>query len=89
MKYNVLYSKKSQKQLSKFDKQISKKISNWISLNLVDCTDPRAHGKELGGDMRGLWRYRVGDYRIVADIQDDKVIILIVDIDHRRNIYRK
>ena len=54
---------------------------------LIDAENPRVKGKALTGDLKGLWRYRVGDYRILADIQDDKIVILILDIGHRSKIY--
>ena len=59
-------------------------ISGSSSLN---TENPRIKGKALTSDLKGLWRYRVGDYRILADIQDDKIVILILDIGHRSKIY--
>ncbi|MBQ9887249.1 MAG: type II toxin-antitoxin system RelE/ParE family toxin [Lachnospiraceae bacterium] len=62
-------------------------IKAWIEKNLVGTSDPRAHGKGLTSNRSGQWRYRVGDYRILADIQDDTLIILVIDIGHRSKIY--
>ena len=53
----------------------------------MNTENPRIKGKPLTGDLKGLWRYRVGDYRILAEIQDDKIVILILDIGHRSKIY--
>ena len=75
------------KQLQKTDKHIRKLIYAWIDKNLQNCEDPRQHGKGLSANRSGQWRYRVGDYRLIADIQDEKVMILILEIGHRRNIY--
>ena len=59
----------------------------WIKKNLVDCENPYVHGKGLVGNRRGQWRYRVGDYRLICDIQEQRVVILVLKIGHRRDIY--
>lgn len=61
----------------------------WIEKNLVGCPDPRVHGKPLSSNRAGEWRYRVGDYRIIADIKDQELIILVIAIGHRRDVYEK
>lgn len=87
MIYKVEFSEEGKKNLKKLDSFSQKLIMKWIHKNLLDTTNPRIHGKELKGDLKGFWRYRVGDYRIIADIQDDIVTILVVKIGHRREIY--
>ena len=87
MKYNVEYSKIAMNAIKKMESSTSKLIRTWIEKNLIDAENPRVKGKALTGDLKGLWRYRVGDYRILADIQDDKIVILILDIGHRSKIY--
>lgn len=86
--YTVDFSESALKQLKKLDKQTARVIKNWIVKNLVDCSDPRQHGKALTGNLKGIWRYRVGDYRLFAEIKDEQVLIFIFDIAHRREIYR-
>ncbi len=88
MKYSVDYDKKARKQLHKMDMSDSAKIYDWIDKHLVGCENPRTYGKALKGTWEGYWRYRVGDYRIIADIQDDRILILITDVGHRREIYK-
>ena len=88
MKYSVEYTLQAAKQLKKLDVYTRKLILSWIEKNLVDCEDPRIHGKSLTANRSGQWRYRIGDYRIIAQIQDDKVLILILEIGHRREIYK-
>ena len=88
MKYTVEYTKRAIKQLKKLDKQTSALLLGWIEKNLVDCDNPRQFGKGLTANRKGEWRYRIGDYRRVADIQDDKIVILILNIGHRRDIYK-
>lgn len=87
MKYRVEYTQQAIKQLKKLDKHTRKLILSWIEKNLVNCSDPFIHGKGLMANRSGQWRYRVGDYRLIAEIQDEKVIILIVNVGHRRDIY--
>ncbi len=88
MKYTVELTDRAKKQLSKLDKTTAKLIASWIYKNLVDCENPRLHGKALSANHAGQWRYRVGNYRLIADIQDSKILILILDIGYRREIYR-
>ena len=85
--YKVEYAPLAIKQLKKMDKHISALIIGWIEKNLVDCEDPRQYGKGLVANRSGEWRYRIGDYRILADIQDDKLVILIITVGHRREVY--
>ena len=86
--YSVEIQKSAQRAIGKLDEQTREKILHWIMTTLDGCENPRLHGKALRGNLRGKWRYRVGDYRIVAEIQDEKVVILIVDVAHRSKVYR-
>lgn len=88
MSYSVLLTQKAKKQLSKLDKYTSKLIVSWLKKNLDGCENPRIHGKALVANKAGQWRYRVGDYRILAEIRDEEVIILVLQIGHRRDIYK-
>lgn len=85
--YKVEFTDKARKFLKKADPTTAKLIMSWIKKNLVNCTDPRLHGKPLVANRSGQWRYRVGDYRILCEIEDDKVLILVLAIGHRRDIY--
>ena len=85
--YKVEYAPLAIKQLKKLDKHISALIIGWIEKNLVGCENPRQYGKGLVANRSGEWRYRIGDYRILADIQDDKLVILIITVGHRREVY--
>ena len=87
MRYSVEYTPKAVKELKKLDKQTRALIFGWIEKNLVDCENPRQHGKGLTANRSGQWRYRIGDYRLIAEIQDDKVIILVLTVGHRREVY--
>lgn len=85
--YSVVFADKARKTLKKLDPNVSKLILAWIRKNLEGCSDPRKHGKVLVGDHSGQWRYRIGDYRLIAEIQDEEIIILVLNIGHRKNIY--
>lgn len=87
MSYKVEYTKTAQKQIKKMDRYTQVMIMRWITKNLVDCTDPRIHGKTSRGNLKNQWRYRVGNYRILCNIEDDKLIILVINVRHRREIY--
>ena len=86
--YEVVYSKTAVKQLQKLDKYTRTMILNWISKNLVNCENPFVHGKELKGNLKRQWRYRVGDYRILTEVIDNKLVILVLNVGHRREIYK-
>lgn len=85
--YQVVFTDKAVKTLKKIDKNVSRMLVAWIRKNLDGCDDPRRTGKALIGNHSGKWRYRVGDYRIMAEIADEKITIYVVNIGHRKNIY--
>jgi mRNA interferase RelE/StbE len=85
--YTVIFSAAADKQLLKMDKSVAKRILDWTEKYLEGTTDPRTYGKGLTGDLRGFWRYRVGKYRLIADIRDDEIVIEIVSVGHRANVY--
>lgn len=78
--YDLIYDKKYLKSLRKLDIQAQKIISNWVENNLLNCEEPRFSGKPLTGNFKGLWRYRIGSYRLLAKIDDDKLIIFAIDV---------
>ena len=80
--YDLIYDKKYLKSLKKLDIQAQKIITNWIENNLLNCQEPRFSGKPLTGNFKGVQRYRIGAYRLLAKIDDDKLIIFFID---RRN----
>jgi len=85
--YSVVYSNKALREFQKLDKPTAVMIFGWIDKNLVNCSNPRLHGEALIGDKKGYWRYRIGTYRLIADIHDDIVAIEIINVAHRRDIY--
>ena len=89
MNYHVAFTESARRELKKLDRYTATMIMGWIRKNLEGCTDPRQHGKGLTANRSGEWRYRVGDYRLLAEIKDGKILILILHIGHRSEIYKK
>jgi len=88
MIYELKYEARAVKQIKRLDPATRNLIRSWIEKNLLNTDNPRQHGKGLTGSLSQYWRYRVGDYRILAEINDAEIIIIIVEIGHRRDIYR-
>ncbi len=85
MTYRIRFTPKAIKQIGRLDKPVALRVRRYLEgLNLEN---PTLVGKSLSG-ASGLWRYRVGDYRILVSIEDDKLLVLVVDLDHRRQVYR-
>ena len=87
MAWQIEFAAKAEKELAQLDKQAQKNILNFLRERVSDREDPRAFGGPLRGSLSGLWKYRIGVYRIIAEIQDEKVLITIVRIGHRNKIY--
>ena len=86
--YKVKTTASFDKQFKKLDKITQLIIMRWIKKHLVDCENPRAFGKGLTANLSGYWRYRVGDYRIIAEIVDEELVIIAINVGHRREIYK-
>lgn len=87
-RYRIIYSKDFQKIFKKLDRSVQELVASYIKHNLEDTSDPRIHGKALIGDKKGLWRYRIGNYRLIVEIEDDKLIVLILTFGHRSIVYK-
>jgi mRNA interferase RelE/StbE len=74
--------------LRKLGADAERRVLNYLRERIAGCEDPRRHGHPLTGDYQGLWRYRVGDYRIVAAIEDARFVVLVVTVGHQREVYR-
>ena len=84
MKYNVELSDRFKREFKKLDKYTQKIIRSWIDKNLVGTENPRQYGKGLTANRSGQWRYRIGDYRLIRQIEDSELIILALSVGHRR-----
>ena len=88
MGFRVVFAKEALRQLKKPDKQTALLIAGWVRKNLEGTDDPRAHGKPLTSNRAGQWRYRIGDFRLLAKIMDREIVILVLAIGHRSTIYQ-
>ncbi len=88
MAWTIEYSETARKLLKKLDKNIAKKILDYMDERILGSEDPRNSGKALTGPLSNLWRYRVGDFRIICDIQDKRLRILVLTLGNRKDIYR-
>ena len=89
MIWTVEISDVAERQLRKLDRPIQKRIIDWIDDRIEGCKDPRHFGEPLKGDRAGFWRYRIGEYRVLCDIQNEKVVVLVLTVGHRRQVYRR
>ena len=87
MMYRFVYSERATKELRKLDGYTKRMIKAWIDKNLVNCADPRAHGRAPTASRKGQWRYRIGDDRLICRIEDEKLIVLALNVGHRSTIY--
>lgn len=85
--WRVEFDRDAARDLRKLDTQAQRHILRYLRDRIATDEDPRRFGHALTGDLRGLWRYRVGDYRIVASIEDNRFVVLVVTVGHRREVY--
>lgn len=86
MAWSLEYSEKSQKSLRKLGRREADRITRFLG-EIAELEDPRSRGHALVGNLRGLWRYRVEDWRVVVRIEDQTLVILVVTVGHRREVY--
>ena len=89
MAWGVEYGKDAAKEIAKFDRQIAQRIIQFMGGRVAKLDNPRSIGEALTGSKLGdYWKYRVGDYRIIAEIQDAKLIVQVVRVGNRREVYK-
>lgn len=88
MAWQIEFTGEARKQLGKIGHKEAKRIRNYLRERVEPLDDPRQPGKALKGRLTNLWRYRVGDYRLVCEIRDEVLVVLIIRTGHRREIYR-
>lgn len=87
MDWTIKIEEKAKKELKKLGHQAHEKIINFLK-RVKRLSDPRQMGGALSGELKGLWKYRVGDYRIVCNIQDSELIVLVIHTGHRKDVYK-
>ena len=88
MKFDWVFDAKAKKSFDKLDNAVKLRIIKWLNVNIKDCENPRLFGKALEGDLKNYWRYRVGKYRILADIQDGIFKVLVIKVSKRSDVYK-
>ena len=87
MAWTIEISPTAQKQLKALNRPIQERILHYLTDKIEGCKNPRHFGESLRANRAGLWRYRVGNYRIICRIEDEKVVVLVLNIGHRSEIY--
>ena len=88
MVWRIEFDQAAKKELLKLDPQVARRILAFLNKKLLNVQDPRSLGEALRGSRLGnLWKYRVGDYRVIANIEDNVLCILVVRIGNRRQVY--
>lgn len=88
MAWAIEYTATAKSQLRKLDRQAARRIVDFMDSRVAGLDDPRSTGKALVGALGGLWRYRIGDYRVICEIQNRVLRVLVVGIGNRRDVYR-
>ncbi|SFJ89751.1 mRNA interferase RelE/StbE [Sphingomonas sp. NFR04] len=88
MAWAIEFAPEAAKELRKLSKQKAGRILRTLEERIAALEDPRSLGAALTGDHSGYWRWRIGDYRVIARIEDARVVILVVRVGHRREVYR-
>lgn len=86
MAYEVEYSATALRQLRKLDRQTARRIIDYLD-DVARLDDPRSRGKALVGDRAGIWRYRVGDYRVLCEIRVSELVIVALIVGHRGTVF--
>jgi mRNA interferase RelE/StbE len=86
-RWRVEFDRDAAKELRKLGEPARRAILRYLRERIATADDPRRFGKPLAGELKGLWRYRVGDYRLVVTFEDDRLIVLVLRVAHRREVY--
>ena len=89
MSWKIKFENKADRALDRLDKTNRRRIIKYLDKVISSNVNPKSFGKPLLSNLSGLWRYRVGDYRIICNIQDDILLILVIDINHRSEVYKQ
>jgi mRNA interferase RelE/StbE len=88
-KWTIEFDPAAQRELDKLDTPIARRVSKFLYERVAKLDDPHQIGERLQGTLSGLWRYRVGDYRLICSLEDDRLVVLVLRVGHRREIYSR
>lgn len=86
--WSVEFTSTAKRQLRRIDRQWQQAILDYLGNQIATLSDPRARGKILVGNKQGLWRYRIGDYRVICTFEEKQIVILVLFVGHRKEVYR-
>jgi mRNA interferase RelE/StbE len=86
-RWRVEFDRDAAKEFRKLGEPARRAILRYLRERVATAEDPRRFGKPLAGDLAGLWRYRIGDYRLIAAFEDDRLVVLVLRVGHRREVY--
>jgi len=86
--WTLRISETAKRQIKKLDRSSAQILVRYLNRLVLEVENPRQRGKSLTANLTGLWRYRVGDYRLICDIQDGELVVLVLQIAHRSQVYR-
>ena len=88
MAWKIEFEQDAIRQLNRLDKSVRRRIVEYLELRVIPSGDPRKFGKPLRHDRAGLWSYRVADYRVICLLEHERLVIVVVAVGHRRDVYR-
>lgn len=88
MTWKVEFDDRALKELRKLDPQVQRQILRFLRQRVAIPDNPKRFGKPLSGDRLGLWLYRIGSYRLICRIEVDRIVVLVLAIGHRKDVYR-
>jgi mRNA interferase RelE/StbE len=86
--WRIEYADRAAKVLRKLDARLAKRIFDYMDHRVAASGDPRQLGIAMAGEKSGYWRYRVGDYRVICELEDARLVVLVVEVGHRGDVYR-
>ncbi len=89
MAWRIEYTDIAMRSMKRLDRQTAKRIDAYLHERIAMKSDPRKLGAALTGSRSGSWRYRIDDYRVICKIEDDRIVFLVLEVGHRREVYRK
>lgn len=85
--WTVEFDDRARRELRKLDTKIQLTILRYLRERIIGACDPKRFGKPLRRNLAGLWRYRVGDYRLICRLEEDRMVVLVLQVGHRREVY--
>lgn len=85
--WKIEYDEKAARDILKIDRQAAKRIKKYFDERIATGEDPRRFGEALAENLAGLWKYRIGDYRVIVEIQDERIVVLVLRVGHRSKVY--